>query len=255
MLSVWGFDVPLRHREAIARLRTRFQGVASDLGKDFVDVSTNLRCTRWSETDWPYLAHGCALAAVGLALERRYDRVLIAATGGYRDLHPWGSHPLTDPLLSTTSTTLVHDGAGFTRVQKTELLVTSEVARGALRVCWRSESDENCGECNKCYRTALILELLGALGRCSTFPNEPVDLGRAGRVYCAQPWDFREFRDIRALALRVGRPDIAKAATRSMQRSPRLMRRLALARALRGRRGLRYLGERLERELRAGWIE
>jgi len=254
LLTVWGFDVPLDAHHAFARMADRFRRVAAELGRGFVSVATNLRATRWRQADWGGLAHGCALVASGLSLERRYGRLLIAATGGYRDLHPWGSHPLTDPLLSTATTTVAHDGAAFTREQKLTLLAKSPMALRTLRVCWRSGTDENCGACNKCYRTMVQLELLGALDRCGTLPHGPVDLERLSRVYCAYSWDFREFGDIRRLALERGRPDVARAAERAMRRSGRLAPRLALARALRGRPLVWRWAETLERRLLAGWV-
>jgi hypothetical protein len=255
LVSVWGFDVPLEHADAIARLRHRFAGVARDLGLGFTDVATNLRSTRWRESDWATLAHGCALGAVALALESRYANVMIAATGGYRDLHPWGSHPLTDPMFSTTETGIVHDGAAFTRTEKTRLLATSPVAMRELRVCWRSGTDVNCESCSKCYRTMLILELLGALPECATFSSDAVDLRAAERVLCAQPWDYREFRDIHALALAVGRTDIARAVERTVSRSRALGRHLETLRAWGARGIVGPLARRVERELLAGWIQ
>ncbi|CAN5784369.1 hypothetical protein BH23GEM9_BH23GEM9_29120 [soil metagenome] len=221
LITVWGFDIGLDRPEAFARLGSRHREVARELGKRYVEVATNLRTTRWGRTPWGPLAHGCGLAGVALALEGCYGRVLIPATAGYRDLHPWGSHPLTDPLLSTAGTRFVHDGAAHTRIQKTALLISSPVALRSLRVCWESQTEENCGRCRKCHRTMLILELLGALERCTTFPQSRVDLRRAARVYCQQSWDFREYRDIREFALQVGRPDVARAVASAMRRSRR----------------------------------
>ncbi len=221
LITIGGFDIPLSRSAALARLRALSSRAAADLGKSHLDVVTNLRTTRWGEAAWGPLAHGCGLASVALALEKRYHAVLIPATGGYRDLHPWGSHPLTDPLLSTAATRFVHDGAAFTRVQKTELLCASPVALRSLRVCFESRTEQNCGRCNKCCRTMLILELLGALEQCTTFPEQRVDLRRISRVYCREAWDFREFRDIRSLALMVGRRDAARAAASAMRRSRR----------------------------------
>jgi len=149
---------------------------------------------------------------------------------------------------------VAHDGAAFTREQKLTLLAKSPMALRTLRVCWRSGTDENCGACNKCYRTMVQLELLGALDRCGTLPHGPVDLERLSRVYCAYSWDFREFGDIQRLALERGRPDVARAAERAMRRSGRLAPRLALARALRGRPLVWRWAETLERRLLAGWV-
>lgn len=254
LVSVWGFDIPLEHDAAIGRLRRRFAAVADDLGVTFTDVATNLRATRWAQSNWATLAHGCALGGVALALEARYANVMVAATGGYRDLHPWGSHPLTDPLLSTSRTSVVHDGAAFTRTEKTMLLAASAVALRELRVCWRSQSDRNCESCSKCYRTMLILELLGTLPRCTTFATDRVDLRAAERVLCAQPWDYREFRDIHALAVKVGRTDIVRAVERTVSGSRSLGRRLETLRSWGAHGAMAPFARRVERRLLAGWI-
>jgi hypothetical protein len=254
VVTVHGFDVPLHNSGAFARMRSRFDDVVGECGVTAIDVATNLRITRWARAPWGRLAHGCALAAIAHVL-RTYSTVYIAATGGYRDLHPWGSHPLTDPLLSTERTRIVHDGAAFTRVEKTRLLTTSNAAMRTLRVCWKSESDENCGRCNKCLRTMLILELLGALDRCETFDASRVGIVAASRILCAEPWDFRELRDIRALATERGRPDLANAATISMRGSRRLTRALGAVRSLHRHTAIRSLTSRLEKRMLAGWAQ
>ena len=254
VITVAGFDIPIDKPDAFRGLADRLTRAAERTGHSLLPVATNLRATRWSEADWGWLAHGAALAGVALALGRRYRTVYLPATGGYRDLHPWGSHPLTDPLWSTAATAVVHDGAAFTRVEKTRLLVSEPAALESLHVCWRSASDENCGACNKCYRVMLILELLGALERCAAFSARRVDLDRAARIYCAESWDYRELTDISRLALEMGRRDVARAVQRAMRRSVPLRRRLAWARALREAPVLGRWAGLLERQLVAGWL-
>jgi hypothetical protein len=156
---------------------------AASLGKNFVDVATNIRATRWWKSGYGVLSHGASLASIGLALENRYKRVLIASTNAYNNLAPNGSHPLTDPLLSTSQLAATHDGAGFNRIQKTELLCSSDVALRSLRVCWQSQSDENCQNCNKCYRTVLTLMLLGHLDQCATFDKTKLHLEKIPKIY------------------------------------------------------------------------
>jgi hypothetical protein len=217
LISVHGFDIPLPADAAFRRFRGVAAGTAAQLGLRFYDVGTNLRATRLGEAPWGPLAHGCALAAVALVLQSLHRAVLVAATGGYRDLHPWGSHPLTDPLLSTSATTIVHDGAGFTRVGKLRHVVASAALPG-LRVCWESKSDLNCGNCMKCLQTMIALELLGALGRADSFPMS-LDTRRVRRLDCRHAWDFRELNDLRLLAVECGRRDLVRALDHAMRRS------------------------------------
>lgn len=92
LLTVRGFDIRLDNREAFYNLRAILSKTAADLGKNFVDITANLRQTRWKQTDWTYLSHGAALVTIALILEKRYNSAFIAATGGYMDFLPWGSH-------------------------------------------------------------------------------------------------------------------------------------------------------------------
>ena len=96
LITVWGFDISFDHADAFARLRDRHAVVAQKLGMTLIDVATNLRATRWQEAQWSYLAHGAGLASIALALEKRFGAVYIAGGGGYRGMHPWGSHSVTE---------------------------------------------------------------------------------------------------------------------------------------------------------------
>jgi hypothetical protein len=246
LITVWGFDVPLDRADAFARLRDRHEIAARELGKHFIDVATNLRSTRWREAQWSYLAHGAGLACIALFLERRFHTAYIAGSVAYRDLHSWGSHPATDPLFSTARTAIVYDAIAYLRTEKIESIVDCAPAMRALHVCYESESDENCGRCNKCRRTMLVLDLCGALARCDAFPRKTIDLRDVEHFDCSHPFDFRELQDIRKLALSKGRVDAARAIDRSFARTRRRTRLRAgvaairrplggLLRAMRGR--------------------
>ncbi|HJR64916.1 MAG TPA: hypothetical protein VJ802_00700 [Gemmatimonadaceae bacterium] len=224
LITVWGFDVPLERTDAFARLRDRHRVVARDLGKHLIDVATNLRSTRWREAQWSYLAHGAGLACIALFLERRFHTAYIAGSVAYRDLHSWGSHPATDPLFSTSSTAIVYDAIAYLRTEKIESLADCAPALWALHVCYESETDENCGVCNKCQRTMLALDICGALARCDAFPRKTIDLRQVARFDCSHPFDFRELQDIRKLALAKGRADAVRAIDRSFARTRRRKR-------------------------------
>jgi len=255
LLYVHGFDVSLANTVAAERIQASLQQAADALGKRFVPVATNLRDTRFCATDWPRLAHGAALAGVAHALSGQYHTVLLGSTAGYGDLHFWGSHPITDPLFSSSRLTLLHDGAAFMRVQKTEYVVRWRVALQHLRVCWKSAAGDNCGTCNKCIRTMLSLEALGVLDQCATFSRGQLDLRRAAHVYCRHDYDYRHFGYIRDLAVRAQRPDIAAVAESSLAGSRRLAERLALVRRLRDRRIVWRWAPAWERWLLRDWVD
>jgi hypothetical protein len=253
LITIWGFDIPLSDFQAFERLRARFRRFADSAGCELVDVATNLRDTRWRESSWGEIAHGCVLASVCHALESRLARVLIPATGGYRDLHPWASHALTDPLFSSATLQFVHDGAAAKRIEKLEAIAASPGALGELRVCWRARSDVNCGQCTKCLRTMLALQLHGAPNGSSTFPRPPVEAREARRMHCTWPWDYRELRDLAALASERGRSDLAEALKSAMRQSRirgRLLEAVGSGRRVFGRR----IAGALERLLMRGRI-
>jgi hypothetical protein len=243
LITVWGFDVPLAQRDAFARLRERHQAVAAELGKPLIDVATNLRTTRWNTAQWSYLSHGAGFASVALALERRLHTVYLAGSGSYRDFHPWASHPVTDPLFSTWRTSIVFDAAAYLRTDKIERLADSTTALRALRVCFETQTDENCGVCGKCQRTMLVLDLCGALARCTTFPRNTIDVRQLARMDCSHPFALREVQDIRRLAVVKGRSDVVDALDRSVARSARL--RVWRAGIAAARRPLGILARRL----------
>ncbi len=255
LLYVHGFDVPLANHAAARRIQSSLQQAADALGKRFVFVATNLRDSRFGATDWPRLSHGAALAGVAHALSGQYHTVLLGSSAGYGDLRHWGSHPLTDPMFSSSRLTFLHDGAAFMRVQKTEYVVRSPIAMQHLRVCWQSAAGDNCGICNNCIRTLLTLEALGALRDSRTFSRGQLDLRRAARIHCRHDYDYRQFGYVRDLAVREHRHDIAAAVESSLAGSRRLAERLALVRRLRDHRIIGRWAPAWERWLLRDWVD
>jgi hypothetical protein len=254
LLCVWGLDVPLTNPTAFGRMRDTLQRAADEIGKELIDISTNIRETRFGLVDWGYMGHGCALISAAFVLEQRFRKLLIPSAGGYHDLAPWGTHPLTDPLLSTRRTQAIHDGAACNRVEKTHYISQSALAMRSLRVCWRSQSDQNCGVCEKCYRTMITLALLGALERCSTFPGSKVETDKVARIYCGDGHIIERYQDIRELAVAKGRTDLTKAIDYCMHRTLRIKKWRAVARSFDTTPLAWRWSEKVERALLAGSI-
>jgi hypothetical protein len=255
LIFVHGFDVPLGNERAAAHVITSLAQAAASLGKPLVVVRTNLRETAFGRADWPRHSHGAALAGVAHALGARYHTVLLGSSAGYGDLRFWGSHPMVDPMFHSTRLRVLHDGPAFMRVQKTEYVVRSPIARAHLRVCWKSEAGDNCGRCNNCYRTMLALECLGVLDDCATFDRRTLDLSRVARIYCRHDYDVRQFGYVRDLARREGRRDVAEAVERALADSETLRRRLAFVQRLRDRRIVWRWARAWEARLMRGWID
>jgi hypothetical protein len=222
LIVVWGFDVPIGDRKAIQRVGDSLRRIAGDLGKEWVTIGTNLRETRFHQTDFSNMSHASMLIGCVLALETMYSRVLISSSYAHRQLQPWGSHPHTDPLHATTQTKIIHYGAEFSRTEKTAYIAQSEAALRSLRVCEHEKSGENCGVCNKCYRTMISLELFDALERCAAFKGKKIDLDQLAKTYADREYKVIQLRDIQSIARKMGRTDIADAIERSFQHTDRL---------------------------------
>ena len=102
--------------------------------------------------------------------------VLVGSSHSYLHLLPWGSHPLTDRLLSSRGFEVHHDMV-FTRVEKLKALSAWPEALEGLKVCWEGQyrfdtsPDLNCCVCDKCVRTMLAFRALGQ-EIPSSFPGE-----------------------------------------------------------------------------------
>ncbi|WP_202634827.1 hypothetical protein [Rugosibacter aromaticivorans] len=163
LLTVWGFDVGVYDEAQFRPLSNMLATSAQHLGLRQIIFRTNLRAAEKLipfKDMWRRLSHGVGLAFIGLTLERTYKEVVIGSSYTYGNLFPWGSHPLQDVLFSTSSLQFVHDGASFTRVEKTDVVAKLPIAQSALHVCF-AKGDSNCSRCDKCYRTMMTLDLLG----------------------------------------------------------------------------------------------
>lgn len=254
LLLVWGFDILLENGEAFRRMRIALGKATAEFGKELTDVATNLRQTRFSEANWGGLAHGAALASVGLHLEGRYHQLLIPSSGGYKELLPWGSHVLTDPLFSTRRMRVMQDGAAFSRGQKLERIARLPIVQRYLRVCWRSGTDKNCGKCGKCLRAMVALEVLGFRERCGTFPADGLNLTSIAKIYYEDQHMIDRGWDLHNLVMRKGRRDIAKVIEHSLKRSLRLQYWFRIAHSFREKRFVWRWADQLERKVLAGSI-
>ena len=178
LVFVHGFDVPLEGLPDLrAEVTRRVQQAAQELGLPLIEVETNLHdLSDTRRSPWGTTYHGVALAAVGHLLSGTLGELVIGATHSYNDLFPYGSHPLTDPLLSSSRLRFTHHGCEADRVEKTIHCATSDVALRHLRVCWENrDGTYNCGTCKKCLRTMIALRIAGRLEACETLPHE-IDL-------------------------------------------------------------------------------
>lgn len=154
------------------------QRVAAGVGAELLPIVSNVRRATTALGTWPP-QHGGALIASALALGPRLGRIHIAASTTYDRLYPWGSHPLLDPLWSTETLTVVHDGCELNTIDKTRVIaeLRPDLVLATLRPCAGYGGGYNCGACLKCLRTTLDLLQFGYLEQCQTLPHE-IDIER-----------------------------------------------------------------------------
>ncbi len=156
--------VPSLHHRAEPGVRRRWadetRASVETLGIRGITVETN-----WVELLAPIVVTnkglGAVLAAVGLAVGIGFREVLISAGVSLAIARRNHSHPVLDALWSTERTEIVHDRPELNRLDKARVLASSPRALDRLKVCMRSV-DGNCGRCEKCLRTMVVLQLAGA---------------------------------------------------------------------------------------------
>jgi hypothetical protein len=211
LLLIQGLDIPLDNPEVFDSARASAESLAQETGHHVITIRTNLRDLAGVHRLSLSLVHGVLLAGVALAVG--CSKTYLPASFTYAHLMPWGTHPMLDPLWSTESCELVHDGAEARRTDKVAALAQWEAALRILRVCFSSRQHYNCGRCEKCLRTMVSLYLVGA--RSPTFP--PLPPVAVLRKAPADPMAICMEENLE-LAERVGDREIARALRSNLQR-------------------------------------
>jgi hypothetical protein len=171
---IHGMEIFLHEAASFHGAAERAHRMLDDLGIELIEISTNLRelSLVW-EDDF-----GLYLGAVLTLLSGRFGFGLIASSYPYERLAlPYGSTPLTDPLMSSATFRIVHDGAEYDRIEKAQLLGEWDAARQFLRFCWAGrDKSRNCGHCQKCITTLLSFRLAGVELNCFDVPVPDEDV-------------------------------------------------------------------------------
>jgi len=220
-LMMHGFDIPLEQPEVFRTAAERARLMTDDAGLQFYTGATNLRTIPMSWTDTFATAVAASLAFFQPA----------CAFGLVPSFQDWthvrfdhGSNPLTDPLLSSPSFQIIHDGAGFGRIDKLRHLANWPAALRHLRVCWQGDQlDRNCGRCEKCVRTMLMLRICG-VREPGAFPRE-LDVGQLDDLVINSQAGLDEFSYLLEEARRIGLDEPwMKPTARALRRNRRNLR-------------------------------
>ncbi|MDB5024452.1 MAG: hypothetical protein JWP78_2207 [Mucilaginibacter sp.] len=151
--------------------------VLEEAGVEAIPVLTNIW---WLNPDGYFYgqkSYGSQLLTTASFFNRGFYRAFIASSYDASFLHkPWGSHPQLDAYYSSSHFRVQHIGTEMTRIKKVEMLAGWPVGYHHMRVCQNDNTGSyNCGTCEKCIRTQLMLEALGKLKGCRSFPKDTID--------------------------------------------------------------------------------
>lgn len=212
-----GYDVDLRDHALRRSAERTVRAVAAEMGKTSVVIASNLRrhpvfrVESWERT------HGGALGAIGHLLSDHISLLQISASYLYGSSAFWGSRWDLDPLFASSQFAIEHFGAEYMRTQKLWMIAHEPIVRRHLRVCWvRHRGEGNCGRCEKCVRTMLVLEACGQLEHYPTLGRPDELIARIDGVP-AIPWGAILAYDL--LMRQDLRSDVRRAVERLLERT------------------------------------
>lgn len=153
-ILVKGFDIPLDRQEGWQVVVDRAARTLADIDVPLCVVETNWRALVVG--DWE-MEHGAGVLTALRHWEEDADTLIMAADYDHKHfVIPWGSNPITNPLLEGDDTAIPFDGAQYSRTEKVELISRWPAGYDALRVCYEDDvTGTNCGVCRKCVMTKM----------------------------------------------------------------------------------------------------
>jgi len=180
VLSVAQSAQPLASKEALYKKMEGRLGairpVAAEAVAEVIPVVTN---TWWLNPDGYFYgqkAYSSQLSAIVSFFSKGFHKGYIASSYDAAFTNkPWGSHPQLDAYYSSSHFQMENSGTEMTRLRKVEIVADWPVALQHMRVCQNDNSgSKNCGTCEKCIRTMLMLEGFGKLRDCKAFPKDTI---------------------------------------------------------------------------------
>ena len=134
--------------------------VAEELKLKFVSVDSNISSLYQGVFLQSHAYRNCSAV---LALEKMFGHYYYASAGESEKLWEGLENDASDNvwLFSTETVKFYMGSREKTRIEKLRYLSQFEIAQKYLHVC--CEETHNCGKCGKCFRTLLILDIIGEL--------------------------------------------------------------------------------------------
>jgi hypothetical protein len=215
----------------------RLRAFLAPLGVDLVAVGTNARTLYPTWQDFYRVGFGGVMGGIAATFAGSLSDVWLASDGVGWDPHPASSHPLIEPLFRSSQVSIRVANPTRPRLDKVRLLGDWPAGLRNLRTCLHHETQDvgtmNCGHCEKCVRTMLELEAVGALERAGSFDPRRLTSEAVRDIpmdFVRRPYYGEDLQ--RALLLR-GRDDLVRAVRKRIARYEKRQRR-ERRRALRG---------------------
>jgi hypothetical protein len=155
---------------------------ARELGLPLIHVSSNARRFLDPVVPWE-LCHGVLLGAFAQLCAPSIGEALVSGTHPAGAERAYGSHPLLDPLWSSSRVRVTYVPGPGGRSEKAALVAGDELAMRRLKVCWERAGDGNCGRCAKCLLTLTNFHIAGRLDAAA--PHFDAPLSAAAVRACA----------------------------------------------------------------------
>ena len=182
-LMINGFDQIADYRgDGISQeMFNCFAPMLERLGVKPLMITSNIKLFRSCvfENKEQIFSFGSVLISCVHAFAPVFGRFYISghASWAYEDLFPIGAHPVLDSLLSSDQLQIIHECSKEGRAGKIQNICDNEEVKNYLRVCFRPYKFEkvtgkpiNCGQCEKCIRTLIVLDILDKRSEITTFP-------------------------------------------------------------------------------------
>jgi ferredoxin len=207
---------------AFERLEGRLAGLAESEAFELIPIHTNARLLCPSYQCWTSIGFGAANTAVAHAFSRRFTKVIFASDGAGVDPLPGASHPLLDQHYSSAALHVHHEHATMSRLEKLRLLTEWKPAMEFMQPCHYIEVPRdgwiNCGRCEKCIRTMLMLLALGKLKEASAFADDDVTPEMVDAIPIRTRLKAELLEQCLAPLERIGRGDLVEAIRRKTER-------------------------------------
>lgn len=195
--------------------------LARDADITLIPVYTNMRFLGpeddldfWG-TFWVNEYMGAAFSAIAHAFSKRLTLAFLSSDHDISNIYPFSSHPLINPHYSSFNLRFELAITALSRFERCELVSKWDLALKHLRVCNKPEyysSDKlNCGQCEKCIRTMLALQILGVLDKSSAFPVHTVTAEQIERCGPLEPNTFFFWSELMGPLRMQGQHDLLEA--------------------------------------------